>query len=118
MDDDMLNGHWHLRREVSVGHLISSVMLFIMLIAGYVDIQVKLKDFSKHIGSPSHENTEMRLDIVESEIARMQVLDEALTTRIDSMLQQTLNSQAEIIRRLERIEDRMNNSTASKEQVF
>ena len=109
MTVDELNGHWHLRKEVSVGHLISTVVFFFMLIGGWISIEVRLDRMEGHIGSPSHAQTEHRLDIVENEVAQMRVMNDAITNRIDTLLQQSLQSQAEIIRRLERIEDRLNN---------
>jgi hypothetical protein len=108
---DDINGHWHLKKEVSYGHLVSTAFLILAMVTGWVKVQTQLNDMSTHIGSPSHQQTERRLDLVEAELARMQVLDETITSRMDSMLQQALSSQAEIIRRLERIEDRLNSTS-------
>lgn len=103
-----MNGHWHLRKEIGIGHIISTMLLTIMLISGYVRIENRLNAFSMHLTSPSHVITDQRLDVVEAQVGRMQVLDDALTKRLDTTVQQTLQSQLEIIRRLERIEDRLN----------
>ena len=99
---------WHLKKEVSVGHIVSTVMLAGLLIAGLVEMQNRLQLVEQHTRSPSHMQTEIRLDAVESQLAQVQAVDHAIQQRL-------IDIQNEILRRLDRqdikldrIEDRLN----------
>jgi hypothetical protein len=107
-------GMWHLRKEISVGHIISTVLLTILLVGGWVDIQERMTLYDMHISSPAHEETEKRLDAAEATIARVVAIDAAIQIRLEDI-------QKEIIRRLDRqdikldrIEDRLNQHDSNK----
>ena len=109
---------WHLKKEISVGHIISTVMLAILLIAGWVEIQNRLQavetEIASHVSLPAHSESERRLDFIESSLAQIHVTDTAIQQRL-------VDIQNEILRRLDRqdikldrIEDRLNDGTEAK----
>jgi hypothetical protein len=99
---------WHLKKEVSYGHIISTIILLILMVGGWVGIQTRLAILEEHPKKSAHSLTEKRLDNLESAIAAVHAQDVALTTRL-------VDFQAQLIRRLDRqdikldrIEDRLN----------
>jgi hypothetical protein len=99
---------WHLKKEVSYGHIISTIVLIILMIGGWLDIQNRLIILEEHPKKSAHSLTESRLDKLEVAIAAVHAQDVALTTRF-------IDFQEQIIRRLDRqdikldrIEDRLN----------
>lgn len=112
---------WHLRREVSFGHIISTIMLAILLVSGWVHVQTQMRIFEDHITAPAHPAADRRMDLLESAVGQIQITDSNLVNRINSVDSQVSNRldamQSEIIRRLERIEDRLNQHSASDNGV-
>ena len=98
---------WHLKREVGIGHIVSTLMLTVMLIGGYVRIEKQMQKFDAHISRPAHTNAESRLDAVEKDVTRLEANDTNMQRRLDALA-------VEIIRRLERIEDAVNRHIADK----
>lgn len=91
------NGGWHLRKEVTLGTLIALMMMFGGMVLGYVDIKTDLNAFKDHMEKPAHEVAESRLDRLEQGQAAINASAVSIIDRLDEM-----------IRRLERIEDRLN----------
>lgn len=91
--------HWHLKKEVSYGHLVTTIMLVAMLVGGWVNVEKRMTAFQNHLKSGAHLQAERRLDLLESQMAAVSANHIAIANRLD-----------EIIRRLERIEDRLNGS--------
>ena len=109
---------WHLKKEVSYGHIISTIILVVMMVGSWLDIQKRLVILEEHPKKSAHSLTEIRLDKLESAIAAVHAQDVALTIRL-------IDFQEQIIRRLDRqdikldrIEDRLNrhdtNANANK----
>ena len=97
MDANEINGHWHLRKEVTLGTLLALIGMFSAMVAGYVDIKSDLQSFNEHVNLPAHADAERRLDRLEAGQSAIIASIEGMAVRLD-----------EIIRRLERIEDRLN----------
>lgn len=108
----MANGdiptNWHIRKEISVGHILTTLTLLITMVAGWYEIQNRLTIVEAHLKTGSHEDNAQRLGKVEAQLARVEAVDQALTARLEVL-------HAEILRRMEhqdttlgRIEDRLN----------
>jgi len=99
--------HWHLKREVSYGHIISTILLMLMLITGWVNISDRLTTVetkqSSHLTLPAHLASDKRLDSLEARVG----INEALMIRVDA----SLNDIKDVMRR---IEDRLNSHDESR----
>jgi hypothetical protein len=92
---------WHLKKEVSYGHIISTLLLAILLIGGWVNTQNRIAVLEQHPDLGAHRISEERLDSLEVSVSRIEAVN--------------LSMQKEILRRLDRqdvkldrIEDRLN----------
>lgn len=98
--------HWHLKREVSYGHIISTILLMLMLITGWVNISDRLTTVETkqngHLTLAAHPSSDKRLDSLEARVG----ITEALMMRIDSTL-------TDIKESMRRIEDRLNKHDSS-----
>ena len=104
-----INGHWHLRKEVTYGNIISTFLIVITLIIGWGKIQSQVAMFQNHLDSTApHVDAEARLDTIEERIARIEVTDAATLKQFDSL-------QREIISRLDRIENRIDAHDSTKD---
>ena len=99
---------WHLKKEVSYGHIISTLLLTGMLITGWVDIQNRMTVLEQHPSIGSHLNSEKRLDVLESAMARTIAIDTAMQLRIEDLQVQIIRSLDRQDVKLDRIEDRLN----------
>jgi hypothetical protein len=99
-EQEMMNGHWHLRKEVTLGSIGTLIIIGLGLIVGYADLKSDMTEMKKHMEAPAHHVTERRLDALEKDMATMSASALAIAQRLD-----------EIIRRLERIEDRLNSNS-------
>ena len=84
----MSNGErvdFHLRKEVSYGHLISTIILIGMLITAWVNINTDHAEFATHMGQTAHLEAEGRLDKLEVEMARINAAAAAMQVRIEDM---------------------------------
>ena len=113
MNKDTDEPHWHLKKEVSIGHIVSTFMLAGLMIGGWVDVQSRLAETERHVGAPSHASTEMRLDLIERSLSRVDETDRAMQQRIESMHQEILRSLARQNDKLDRIEDRLNGNNGN-----
>ena len=100
--------NWHLRKEVSVGHIISTLLLAFLLIGAWVETQTRFERMEHHLVSPSHAATELRLDIVEQEMSRVTAVDMALQLRLKDLQDQIIRRLDRHDTKLDRIEDRLN----------
>ena len=105
---ETINVDWHLKKEVSYGHIISTIMLIILMIGGWLDIQSRLIILEEHPGKPAHSLTETRLDKLESAIAAVHAQDVALTIRLVDLHEDLLRRLDRQDIKLDRIEDRIN----------
>ena len=108
--------NWHLKKEVSVGHIISTFLLTLMLVGGWIDVQKRMSLYDQHIHAPAHPDSERRLDILEASLAHVNAVDASIQIRLEDI-------QKEIIRRLDRqdikldrIEDRLNKHDMGKDK--
>lgn len=100
--------NWHLKKEVSLGHLVSTVLLAIVMVAGWVNLQTRLATLEMHVKTPAHEYSEKRMDAMAAQMVSLSTKNQAMETRL-------LDLHREILRRLDRqdikldrIEDRLN----------
>ena len=107
-DDDNNIRHWHLRKEVSYGHLLSTLLMLGMIIGAWSDIQNRMVILEAHPPSPSHIIAEARLDLLEIEVARINVRDVALEQRVEDLIEQLLRRLDRQNLVLDRIETRVN----------
>jgi hypothetical protein len=103
---------WHLKKEVSYGHIISTVVLVIMMVSGWIDVQKRLIVVEEHLKKPAHLLTETRLDVLESAIAAVHAQDVALTIRLEDLHNDILRRLDRQDVKLDRIEDRINQHDA------
>jgi len=108
VDKDTADNNWHLKKEVSVSHIISTVMLAGLMVSGWVDVQNRLSETERHLGTPSHASTEIRLDLIERNLTQVEATDRAVQKRIEDLHQEILRSLARQNDKLDRIEDRLN----------
>jgi len=99
---------WHLRKEVSYGHIVSTLTLAAMLVALWVKTQNRIVVLEGHLGKPSHHATEARLDLIENEISRVNAVDAAMQLRMEDMQKEILRRLDRQDLKLDRIEDRLN----------
>lgn len=99
---------WHLKKEVSYGHIISTLVLSGMLIAGWVDVQNRMVILEQHPLTSAHLVAERRLDILETEIAKLNTIDVAIQLRLEDLQVQIINRLDRQDVKLDRIEDRLN----------
>jgi hypothetical protein len=107
--------NWHIRKEISVGHILTTLMLVITMVAGWYEIQNRLSRLEEHTADPAHAGTAQRLREIDAQMARVEAMDTALGVRLESL-------QAEILRRMDRqdtalarIEDRLNDHSKDEE---
>jgi len=100
--------NWHIRKEISVGHLGTTLMVVIAMVAGWYQMQNRLIRLEEHLTSPAHAGAQQRLGQLEEKMARTEAIDAAMAARLESL-------HAEILRRMDhtdvtlgRIEDRLN----------
>lgn len=101
--------NWHLKKELSLGHLISTILLIIMMIGGYIDIQKRLATLETHVESPSHSvSADKRVDNLEARMSRVEAVDSAMAVRLEDLHQEILRRLDRQDVKLDRIEDRLN----------
>jgi hypothetical protein len=105
---EVINVDWHLKKEVSYGHIVSTIVLLILMIGGWIDVQNRLIVLEEHPTKPSHLSTEARLDKLESAIAAVHAQDVALTVRLEDLHKDILRRLDRQDIKLDRIEDRLN----------
>jgi hypothetical protein len=106
---------WHLKKEVSYGHILSTLILAGMLVASWMDVQRRMVVLEQHPSLGSHVNSERRLDVLESSMARTVAIDTAMQLRIEDLQVQIMRSLDRQDVKLDRIEDRLNQHDADKE---
>lgn len=99
---------WHLKKEVSVGHIVSTLMLAGLLIAGYIDMKTRVVALEEHTTKPSHHEAEKRLDNLEQSVTRVDAVNAAMQIRLEDMQQEILRRLDRQDIKLDRIEDRLN----------
>ena len=105
---------WHLKKEVSYGHIISTLILASMLITGWIDVQKRMAILEQHPTKAAHEESERRLDMLETTMARTIAVDTAMQLRIEDLQVQIMRSLDRQDVKLDRIEDRLNKHDTSK----
>jgi len=114
--EEKANMSWHLKKEFSVGHIVSTVMLAGLLIAGWVDVQKRMTVVENHMVSPSHSESERRLDLAETRLARIEVNDAATSERLKELQTQIIRLLDRQDVKLDRIEDRLNKHDMGKDK--
>ena len=99
---------WHLKKEVSYGHIISTVTLASLLVAGWIEVQSRIAILEQHPPSPSHAIAEQRLDRLEENMARVFAIDAAMSIRLEDLQDQIIRRLDRQDIKLDRIEDRLN----------
>jgi hypothetical protein len=113
---EVVNVDWHLKKEVSYGHIISTILLVILMVGGWSDIQSRLIILEEHPGKPAHLSTEVRLDRLEITIAAVLTQDVALTMRLEDLHKDLLRRLDRQDIKLDRIEDRLNKHDTKNNQ--
>ena len=99
---------WHLRKEVSVGHIVSTAVLLVMLVAGWVETQSRLVVLEQHTTLGAHLVSEGRLDRLEENMARVFAIDTAMALRFEDLQDQIIRRLDRQDVKLDRIEERLN----------
>ena len=108
MTENGTKTEWHLKKEVSYGHIISTLMLSALLIAGWIDIQKRIAVLELHPLIGAHNVAERRLDILEAATSKLDTVNIALTLRFEDLQNQIIRSLDRQDIKLDRIEDRLN----------
>ena len=104
--DERVN--WHLKKELSVGHLISTILLTVIMVGGWLDVQKRLAALESHPAAPAHEVTERRLDLLSAKMTRVEAIDASMQIRLEDLHQEILRRLDRQDIKLDRIEDRLN----------
>ena len=99
---------WHLKKEVSYGHIISTILLAAMMVGSWIEVQNRLHRVEIHLSAPSHDLTERRLDILEAKMVRVDSVNAAMQIRLEDLHQEILRRLDRQDIKLDRIEDRLN----------
>ena len=105
---------WHLKKEVSYGHIISTMLLGSMLVAGWIDVQKRMAVLEQHPLATAHKVAEKRLDVLETQMVRVDTINTAMSLRLEDLQVQIMRSLDRQDVKLDRIEDRLNEHDSNK----
>lgn len=99
---------WHLKKEVSYSHIVSTLLLAGMLIGGWYEMQKRIHVLEGHINLPAHHVSEQRLDDLDSQMSRINAINGAMQVRLEDLHKEILRRMDRQDVKLDRIEDRIN----------
>lgn len=94
------NGHWHLDKRISVGHIVTTVVVVATFAVWLMSIEGRVKINERELMDIRKEDAAMEI--------RLMAQAERLDTRIDAQY-------TEIIRRLERLDQQLQQHSANDE---
>jgi hypothetical protein len=94
------NGHWHLDKRISVGHIVTTVVVVATFAVWLMSIEGRVKVNERELMDIRREDAAMEI--------RLMAQAERLDARIDAQY-------AEIIRRLERLDQRLQQHSENNE---
>jgi uncharacterized protein YabN with tetrapyrrole methylase and pyrophosphatase domain len=117
MESGEEKANWHIRKEISVGHLGTTLMVIIAMVAGWYDIQNRLDRVEEHVIDPHpHATADQRLNQQELRLVATEATLGAVEKQVSGYQQELLRRMDRQDTTLARIEDRLDQHTVNDRQ--